>query len=340
MNDLTEIKGEPTILTVDLLLEELTFQASRTSSTRGGGKAGHTALTMTKEAYFKIFKVHFEYPVVPAKPPTIGFGESHAELIRVFHETKSDLTLLNEVDVELKGLIIKAVKGKYLKAKKHKLVSFLNVTTLELIQHLQTYCNMSPTEVLENDTKMKGEPWLIETGFDELINKMESHQDFSNKPGGIPITDAVLCIVAFQHVKNTGIFTYYCQQWMDKQQPDQHDWAKFKEHFRTATTNVKEFATTSSTGYHAANHTQQAPATPAPPSTEPPAWFTAHLAQGASAIPAAKKTWPILSYCWSHGYSTVAPEKHNSTNCRNKDPGHQDNATAENIMGGSVKGKR
>ena len=43
------------------------------------------------------------------------------------------------------------------------------------------------------------------------------------------------------------------------------------------------------------------------------------------------------SYCWSHGYHVAA--NHNSKNCRNKKPGHQDEATRDNPMNGSTYGK-
>ena len=42
-------------------------------------------------------------------------------------------------------------------------------------------------------------------------------------------------------------------------------------------------------------------------------------------------------YCWSHGY--LVDPRHNSKNCRNKKPGHQDNATRADNMGGSQHGK-
>ena len=39
------------------------------------------------------------------------------------------------------------------------------------------------------------------------------------------------------------------------------------------------------------------------------------------------------NYCWTHGYHVGS--KHTSATCQNKAPGHQDNATHENTMGGS-----
>ena len=43
------------------------------------------------------------------------------------------------------------------------------------------------------------------------------------------------------------------------------------------------------------------------------------------------------NYCWTHGY--CVGNKHNSATCQNKAPGHQDNATCENTMGGSEANK-
>ena len=42
-------------------------------------------------------------------------------------------------------------------------------------------------------------------------------------------------------------------------------------------------------------------------------------------------------YCWTHGY--LVDPRHNSMNCKKKKPGHQDNATRADNMGGSQYGK-
>ena len=43
------------------------------------------------------------------------------------------------------------------------------------------------------------------------------------------------------------------------------------------------------------------------------------------------------NYCWTHGY--CVGNKHTSATCQNKAPGHQDNATHANTMGGSEANK-
>jgi hypothetical protein len=42
------------------------------------------------------------------------------------------------------------------------------------------------------------------------------------------------------------------------------------------------------------------------------------------------------NYCWSHGYQVGM--NHTSANCTEKAPGHKDNATKSNIMGGDTWG--
>jgi hypothetical protein len=46
-----------------------------------------------------------------------------------------------------------------------------------------------------------------------------------------------------------------------------------------------------------------------------------------------RKRYPNMNYCWTHGYD-VDP-RHDSSNCRNPNPGHQHAATRNNPMGGS-----
>jgi hypothetical protein len=41
------------------------------------------------------------------------------------------------------------------------------------------------------------------------------------------------------------------------------------------------------------------------------------------------------SYCWTHGFSVT--KNHTSQNCHTKGPGHKDDATRENTMGGNQR---
>ena len=43
------------------------------------------------------------------------------------------------------------------------------------------------------------------------------------------------------------------------------------------------------------------------------------------------------NYCWTHGYRVG--NKHTSATCQNKAPGHQDQATCDKTMGGSLANK-
>ena len=44
-----------------------------------------------------------------------------------------------------------------------------------------------------------------------------------------------------------------------------------------------------------------------------------------------------MGYCWTHGCKVAVG--HTSMSCNKKAPGHQDNATRNNMMGGSQRGK-
>ena len=45
-----------------------------------------------------------------------------------------------------------------------------------------------------------------------------------------------------------------------------------------------------------------------------------------------------VGYCWTH--SNKVKQGHSSETCTCKKPGHQDNATQMNIMGGSTANKK
>jgi hypothetical protein len=44
------------------------------------------------------------------------------------------------------------------------------------------------------------------------------------------------------------------------------------------------------------------------------------------------------NYCWSHGYQVGM--NHTSANCTKKAPGHKDETTKDNIMGGATWGRK
>ena len=75
--------------------------------------------------------------------------DQHELQIKLFRE----YTLIDKV---LKQLMLSAVEDKYYRVMRNSLIGYANVTTRSLIQYLyQAYVNITPTQVSNNDKKLR-----------------------------------------------------------------------------------------------------------------------------------------------------------------------------------------
>ena len=309
--------------------------------------------------------------LVPAYPPQASATvmeetrERHKETIRCFR-------LYHNVNKALMTQLLQAVDNVYIRALKNQHTGFSQCHIRDVLHYLFThYGKVTPQALMENDTTFR-QDWDPTTPFELLIDQIESAQEFA-LDGFQPYTTAQILTNAYTLVHKTGAFNDDCKKWQQK--PDhEKTWDNFKAHFLQAQEDNRLQRTAQQSGYFSMLlnqqvHKQCIPILEAANSlteanirrdeemslmSNSHAAFSAQqqklqeiiaaLTKEVADLKAAsstttKKRQPPTDrggYCWSHGF--LVHPNHTSKTCRNKKPGHKDEATRSNTMGGSQTG--
>ena len=129
----------------------------------------------------------------------------------------------------------------------------------------------------------------------------------------------------------TGIMTVACNKWKDKPNTEQ-TWENFEKHFEIENKQRIERLTMRRGGYHGANAATLFEEVDTNNNQDEQA-NAAKQNQKAEVEYVLANEGVRMFNCWSHGLGTN--EQHTSPTCKNKKEGHQDSATATNMMGGN-----
>jgi hypothetical protein len=175
-----------------------------------------------------------------------------AETTRLHREATQVYRTYHNVDQATKKLIIESFDDAYLNALSDEIVGYANCTSLQLLTHILTYYAMiAPTELTQNYERLNTsyDPNLpIET----LCQQIQDARAFA-VAGGQHYGAAMIVIVAYTLIFNTGLFPDACRAWQSRAIAGK-TWAQFKIDFATA---HREFWLTNQTsqqsGFHSAN---------------------------------------------------------------------------------------
>ena len=108
----------------------------------GGGNHGHLGLVLKDARYLAIAGVVFNRPNYPGVYD-VNIAGNAANAVRARAEAEhraliQQYEVFKGVEKRLKNLIVEAVDEDYLEGIKDDIVGYINVTPLEMIQHLQT----------------------------------------------------------------------------------------------------------------------------------------------------------------------------------------------------------
>ena len=232
---LTPVQGIPTFASIRQIQVELNANASSIHSNLGNGQLGLLFLTVSPATYATLSDVPFEIPVNPGPVPVIPAQMSaraaadarteHAELKRVFNQYIA-------TDAALKSQIIKSVDDLYLKALKHRITGYANITTREMLNHLYTsYGKMTPQDLQLLDEDMK-KPYDPHLPIENLYEQIENGKDLT-EAAGAPYADSQLLNIAYNLVFQSNVFKDTCRDWRRLPQA-QKTWQNFKVMFTEA----------------------------------------------------------------------------------------------------------
>jgi hypothetical protein len=322
--ELTTIPADsvPDFSSLKTIHRQLNANALAVPSTRGGGLLGHLALVIPPAQY--LAQPNAAAWINPANPgplpaPVVGATAAQiAEASRVYKVILEEFKIYATMENNLKRLIIAAVPDTFIKTLKDDDFGYANVTTLDILNHLDTtYGTVSADDLEDNVNRMNAE-WSPTQPIEDLWNQIEQCQRYAQPHD--PITERAATRAAVQNLTNSGVFSDALKDWR-KRTTAQQTWANLKLDFTTADKERRRQLTTAQAGF-ANKATQdkenQIPSKPPPPNV------------------GAKTT--VMGYCWSHGYGSNT--NHTSSTCTNPQPGHRMEATVDNMLGGCCIIKR
>jgi hypothetical protein len=312
------------------------------------------------------------HPVIPEGPPAPTAAvlrfltDKHTENIR---EHQQD----NNVEHALKNQLIDCFDMAYLEGYKEQYVQFGNRRIGAFYVWLyQQYGQLSPQDKALNTKNFHSE-WDISTPFESYAAKIEKCAEIA-RIGGTPFSNEQMLDNALAIVYNMAMYFEPLRQWNRLPAAD-HTWTNFKTNMAVAQTElIAEQTIAQRSGFgnqHSANAAAQLQeqhdatvealanlATAAATDRTTLGNLTnllkdkdAQIKKLEAAMLSLKATGAIRTrnntkalpdpngYCWSHGYRVCVG--HNSMTCSlaATDPNHKKDATRENNMGGSQKGK-
>ena len=367
-------EGPPTYTVIKSLREQLAENASSIPTTRGDGQHGYLGLVLAPAAYAMVSGGQaFDAPNNPGPTPVI---QPNATTAQIAERSREHATLLRDwreyqsIHQALRSQLLDAIDPIYVRAIKQTHVGFANRSVQDILQHLlATYGRITHTDMIKNDETIK-QAWDPSLPFEHVVEQVENAVTFATD-GNQPYTPQQIITIAYTLVYNTGEYFDKCDTWDAKNAQDK-TWDNFKQHFFDAQNkHILRRQTAQQAGFHQANMaahnydpTMEALANMAHANAgngealatlnNTIATLNAQIQQQTARIQslelqldAAKKNTNTNrptnhrkdqgGYCWTHGY-LVHPE-HTSATCRKKKPGHQDEATRNNPMGGSDLGK-
>jgi hypothetical protein len=251
-----------------------------------------------------------------------------------------------------------------------------SVPVRDILAHLLTNNGrLTKKELTDNDTAFKKE-WNAAGGesFKDIIVQIDDCTEMA-ETAGQPYTDSQIMNNAYTLVQNTGMYTRDLIEWK-RQAEATRTWVAFKLFMVARQIEQLEHATTAQgAGFHAAanallseqyNNAAEALANLATATASDHSALAsltntvqqqtsqiktkddiiANLKKQLSAAGGGKSTkkGPFIpnertdngSYCWSHGF--LIHKDHTSCNCKKRSPGHKEEATRTNTMGGNMEG--
>ena len=132
---------------------------------------------------------------------------------------------------------------------RNSLIGYANVTTRSLIQYLyQAYCNITSTQVTDNDKKLRV-PYDLNQPIEPLYEQIDNDIAFAEVADNA-YTGKQIVAIAYEIIFQTGIYADDCKLWRKKAKADK-TWPEFKVYFTDAIHDLRQSKATAGTvGYH------------------------------------------------------------------------------------------
>ena len=350
--------GKPNFTTLQVLKDELISNSASVYSKLGGGNNGHIFLILPTAEFRQLtitptLTAGITTPTAPNAPDLVNGADDTA--YKIYKQALSDHLLYHNTSRALVNQIVSAVPLLYIKAVRHKITKFGNITPKELLDHLSsTYGEITAEDMNQNELRMNAK-WMPPTPIEELFDQLREAQIFAAGAAiSQEITDGMLMRSAYNNIKATGLFTLPCYTW-NQIGPVNQSFETLQAHFAKVDRDRQGEAIAADLGYGTANSVDcqgNDVGTPTTDGTELSALTEAITQQNVAnaalfanmmvAMNVAEKSTtknrlPATqgTYCWTHGRSDNV--SHTSATCKSPAEGHDVEATWNNKKGGSTR---
>jgi hypothetical protein len=168
--------SRPTHLTLTTLHRELNTYAMAQKTSRGGGNHGYLALLMTPAAYLTLTEVEFVLPAYPGADPVHAAGATGPQITEANRAHLSNLTQFNtykDIENGLKKMLLAAVPSTFIQVLEHQLLCYTQVSTLQLLTHLDTTYGEVTNQDLANNLDQMNRPWDPSTPIEDLWTQIQ-----------------------------------------------------------------------------------------------------------------------------------------------------------------------
>jgi hypothetical protein len=252
---ITPVIGIPTYESIAEINLKLNANAASVHSNLGDGAHGLLALTIDPAIYNTISPDPFVPPANPSANPVLPDNSTVAFIAELTRQHAASLRIWKEylsTDKTLKQQLLAAIDDIYYRSLRNRITGYANVTTLTILRHLyDSYGNISPTDLIDNDTRMKA-PYNPSQPIELLFDQFDDAIELA-AAANAAYTGPQIVAYAYNTILQTGLFTDACRDWR-RRPAAQKTWPTFKADFSLAHQEMRESQTTTQgAGFHSAN---------------------------------------------------------------------------------------
>ncbi|CAB9512352.1 hypothetical protein SEMRO_531_G161370.1 [Seminavis robusta] len=234
---LTPVSAEekPDYNSLKTIHQELNANAMTIPSTHGGGHYGHLALVVQADRYNALPNaIAWINPIHPGPNPVHGVAPTAAQISennRVYAADETKFLTFRATEAALQKQLLEAIPDTFTKSLKHDMYGYAQVTTLQILNHLDENYGTVDTDDLDDNLARMNADWSPIQPIEDLFNQVKDAQKFAADHDVISDKRAISAIV--NNLKKSGVFTDAIKEWR-KILPADQTMDALQKHFATA----------------------------------------------------------------------------------------------------------
>jgi hypothetical protein len=170
-------------------------------------------MIMPEDEYIKISHGAKTFENIQPKVPTLNkAADKRDQQMQQYREQLDAYEKAEELQDQLRALILQAVPHTYIGTLKDNQTGFGNVTPKQLLDHLMKFYGTIQATDLQNNLKKLATPWDPDTSIETVFNNGKECRQFAEE-GGEKITDSVYMWTLISVFRAAGVFATAIRKW-------------------------------------------------------------------------------------------------------------------------------